>query len=108
MVSIKEVKKDKLLKIIEEKNIEGDDIMPTLAREWFDEGKQVGLMEGREEGRQEGINLGIERGMQRGMEQGKNEFILNMFGQGLEIDDISKFTGLSKAEVEEILKNNEN
>jgi predicted transposase/invertase (TIGR01784 family) len=96
IVSTKEVKKDKLLKTIEEKYIGGDYIIPTLAREWFDEEKQIGLMERREEGREEGINLG--------MEQGKTELILRMFNKGYSVDKISDITDLSKTAIEEILK----
>jgi len=74
--------------------------MPTLASEWIEEGKQIGLMEGREEGREEGIYEGIERGIERG----KLELIKNMINQGLKVEDISKFTGLSMEKIEEIIK----
>lgn len=40
----------------------GEDIMPTLAQQWFEEGRQ----EGKQEGKQEGLKEGEERGERRG------------------------------------------
>ncbi len=114
IVATKEVKKEKLLKILEENKLGGEE-MPTLAREWIEEGKQIGLMEGMQkgmqkgirEGKQEGIQTGMQQGMQKGVQQGmikgvqqgKTELILNMLNQGIKVEDVSKFTGLPIEEI---------
>jgi len=56
--------------------------------------KQEAEEKGREEGREEGI---IER---------NKELVFKMFNENMRIDDISRFTGLSKNEIETILKVN--
>jgi len=38
-----------------------------------------------------------------GIGKGREELVLNMFNQGMEIDDISKFTKLTKEETRSIL-----
>jgi hypothetical protein len=38
---------------------QGDDIMPTLAEQWIEEGKEVGLQQGLLEGKKEGIIISI-------------------------------------------------
>ncbi len=90
IVATKEVKKEKLLKILEENKLGGEE-MPTLAREWIEEGKQIGLMEGRQEG------------IQTGMQEGKTKLILNMLNQGIKVEDVSKFTGLPIEEIKLIV-----
>jgi len=37
----------------------GDQIMPTLAQKWIEEGRQEGLQKGRQEGMQQGIKMGL-------------------------------------------------
>ena len=58
-----------------------------------------------EKGQKEGVEKGIQQGIQQGIEQGKNEakkeVAKNMLKLGIELDIISKTTGLTK---EEILK----
>ena len=60
--------------------------------------------EGREEGREEGIAIGEERGIVIGEERGKFEKALEMARKmkkdGLSIEVISNYTGLSKEEIE--------
>ncbi len=51
--------------------------------------------EAREEGREEGIEVG--------KVEGREELVLNMFDQGMKIDDISTFTKLTKEEIKNIL-----
>jgi len=55
---------------------------------------------------------GMERGRQEGIARGKLErdkvLIMNMINQGVSVDDISKFTGLSKEKIEKIVKTVEN
>ncbi len=56
------------------------------------EGIKKGRIQGLEEGRQEGIQIGISRK--------ENEIIRNMLKDNLDINLISKYTGLSKSEIE--------
>ena len=62
---------------------------------------EKGQKEGVEKGIKEGIEKGMKEGMKEGMKKGVKETAKNMLKLGLEIDIISKATGLSK---EEILK----
>ena len=90
--------------------------MPTLASEWIEEGKQIGLMEGiergmergiergRERGREEGREEGIYEGIEKGIEKEKKELVYRMFKKGMSLDSISDITELSKSEIEEIIK----
>ncbi len=67
-----------LLKILEESEIKGEDIMPTLAQRWRQEGKQEGKQEGRQEGKQEGRQEGKQEGRQEGLREGiEKGFILD-------------------------------
>ena len=60
--------------------------MQTLAKKWYEEGKEIGLKEG--------------------IYEDKKEVAMNMLNMGMKIDVIVKATGLSKKEVEEIKKLN--
>ena len=90
IVETRDIEEEKLKELIEEKNIGGDEIMRTLGRRWYEEGKQEGI--------QEGIQKGIEKGeLERAKKVAKNMLI-----RGLDIKLISEVTGLSEKEVEEI------
>ena len=54
--------------------------------------------EGRQEGRQEGWQKGLQKGLQEGLQK-RNEVILNMLKNKLDISMISKVTGLSVKEI---------
>jgi len=58
----KEVIAQKLLELLPK---EGGVLMQTMAEEWIEEGKRIGLQEGRQEGRQEGQRAMIIRILQR-------------------------------------------
>ncbi len=68
-------------------NLDGGEIMTTLAEHW----------------KQEGIELGIEKGIEKGKLEGKLEALklvaMNLFGQGLTVEQISSATGLPIKEV---------
>ena len=66
-------------------------------QEYFD-GKQDGLREGKEEGKKEGIIEGILKN--------KKDMVINFNNNGVSIDIISKSTGLSIDEVNDIIKSN--
>jgi len=63
-------------------------------RDGFEKGIERGREEGREEGRAEGIEEGVINE--------RTKLILAMFSNGMDIDTISKMTGLTKDKVEDI------
>ena len=56
----------------------------------------------KQEAKMEGIQEGIRRGKKEGKQEGKQEIILNMLKNKIDISIISKVTGLSKEEIDEI------
>jgi predicted transposase YdaD len=64
--------------------------------------------EGKEEGKAEGLKEGIVKGKEEGLKEGKKEKAIEMakisLDEGLDIKLISKITGLSIAEIEELRK----
>ena len=70
-------------------------------QEYFD-GKQEGLKEGKEKGIIEGKKEGIIEGILKN----KKDMVINFNNNGVSIDIISKSTGLSIDEVNDIIKSN--
>ena len=60
------------------------------------------LKEAREKGIEQGIEKGIEQGIEKGIEQEKIEIVKNMLKDEVDISVISKYTGLSKEEIERL------
>lgn len=58
---------------------------------------------GKEEGIKEGIKEGIEKGKNEGLKKGKTEMILNAHKEGLDIQVISRISGLSVDEIKKII-----
>jgi predicted transposase/invertase (TIGR01784 family) len=85
IVATKEVKEEKLMEIFSEKNIPGGEIMPTLAREWYDSGRK--------------------EGKQQGKENRDREIVLHMFRQQVSIADIERLTGIRQTEIKRIIAN---
>jgi predicted transposase/invertase (TIGR01784 family) len=79
----KDIKSKELQELLEKTKIEGGDIMPTLAQRWKDEGKQEGLKEGIE------INA--------------KETARKMLEDGLTVETISKYTGLTEKEIKTLM-----
>ena len=59
--------------------------------------------DGRDEGRTEGIAIGEKRGRVEGMAAGKIETARNMLKDGLSVDLITKYTGISAQQISELL-----
>ncbi len=57
-----------------------------------------------EKGVKKGIKLGIEQGIEQGIEKEKIEVVLRSYDHNYSIQDIVVITGLSEAEIKEILK----
>lgn len=70
----------------------------SLRRQWREEG----LAEGREEGLKQGIKEGIGRGIEQGENASKISIAKKMLSENIDIHTISKCTGLSKKEVENL------
>ena len=68
--------------------------------------RYYGRQEGLEEGRQEGLKEGRQAGMQAGREQGFTEGVMQtakkLLDIGLSVENISKATGLSCNEIENL------
>lgn len=56
----------------------------------------------KEKGRWEGVREGMEKGIEKGMEKGKKSIVLKMLKKKLGVSAISEYTGLSKAEIQEV------
>ena len=54
----------------------------------------------RQEGRQEGIELGIHKGIQEGERKEKIKIAKSALAQGLPVEQVIAFTGLSRTEIE--------
>ena len=67
-----------------------------------DEERLMEREEGKREGRQEGRQEGIKEGRQEGEKKASLKIALNLIGIGLPVSDISKATGLSENEVEQL------
>lgn len=71
---------------------------------WIQEKMQKGMEKGIEEGMQEGMQKGIQKGIQQGIQQGMKKIIDVMIQKGMKAEEIKDLTGLSKKEIEKIMK----
>ncbi len=67
-----------------------------------DTSKEEGLMEGIEIGKEEGIEIGKEKGIEIGKEEAIKAVAKSMKAEGMSIPLISKYTGLSEQEIEDL------
>ena len=72
----------------------------------IDTAKQEGLAEGMEKGMEKGMELGMEKGMKKGMAKGMNQKALdiarNMLVDGVDINLIMKYSGLTQEQIEKL------
>ena len=72
----------------------------------IDTAKQKGLAEGMEKGMELGMEKGMELGMEKGMEKGMNQKALdiarNMLADGVDINLIMKYSGLTQKQIEKL------
>ena len=68
--------------------------------------KQEGLAEGMEKGMEKGMELGMEKGIKKGMAKGMNQKALdiarNMLADGVDINLIMKYSGLTQEQIEKL------
>ena len=67
-------------------------------------GREEGIKRGREEGIKRGREEGIKRGREEGITQGHKDVAINMLASGLDIDAVAKYTGLSREDVQALVK----
>ena len=86
----------------------GDAEMKRLAElreKWemdYNSGISYAKEEGRKEGLSEGISKGITEGIASGIQKAKVETTKKMLEKGMNIEDISEITGLTKKEIEKV------
>ncbi|MCQ6331564.1 Signal transduction histidine kinase, partial [Bacillus cereus] len=69
----------------------------------IEEGMEKGKQVGKEEGLQEGIAKGMEKGKEVGIQEGKIQLIQGMHKNGMDIEDIAKFTSMDLSDIRHIL-----
>lgn len=75
----------------------------SLKRKWDQEAVLARKLEaGLEQGREEGMKEGREEGREEGIQEGKLEVALEMKKNGVPLQDIAKYTGLSLPELEKL------
>ncbi|KJW02135.1 putative transposase [Rickettsia endosymbiont of Ixodes pacificus] len=86
--------------------------MRTIADKYIDEGVQKGMVQGMQIGRNEGMQIGRNEGMQIGRNEGMQigeakktmEVAKNMLSNNYSIPEVSRITGLSISELNQLLK----
>ena len=103
----KEIKKAK--EVLETISQDEKEIRLAELREKYRMDQHAVMLAGYDKGLKEGIEQGIEQGITRGIEQGimqeRKEIVKNLLKNGVSIEQIAKITGLSKEEIENIIKN---
>ncbi len=70
----------------------------------IEKGEKIGIEKGEKIGIEKGEKIGIEKGEKIGIEKGQAELVLNMIKNGMDIESIAKFSGLSQSKIAEIIK----
>ena len=55
--------------------------------------------------KEKGVWEGMQKGMQKGIQKGREEIVLKMLKEKVDIAFITKITGFSEAEIKELSKN---
>ena len=66
------------------------------------DGKKEGIKVGIKKGREEGIKVGIEKGIEKGEKNKSIEIARNMLKDNVDINIISKYSGLSIEEIKKL------
>ncbi|WP_341748515.1 Rpn family recombination-promoting nuclease/putative transposase [Candidatus Tisiphia endosymbiont of Sialis lutaria] len=82
----------------------GEELMPSIAQVWKEEGIEIGLQDGIRIGIQDGIKIGEARGEARGKAKGEAKLIKMMINNGNSIEEVARITGLSITKINELLK----
>jgi hypothetical protein len=86
--------------------IQDDDMSPEIKEEWNmraipvqEAARLITMRQEREEARERGLEEGLEKGKAEGMEKGRLSVARLMRSDGLPIETIKKYTGLSESEI---------
>ncbi|WP_425364695.1 hypothetical protein [Candidatus Tisiphia endosymbiont of Mystacides longicornis] len=86
----------------------GEELMPSIAQVWKEEGIQIGLQDGikigEARGKARGETIGEARGEARGRAEGEAKLIKMMINNGSSIEEVARITGLSITKINELLK----
>ena len=86
------------MKQVEEWEYEASKMAYRDIKNSIDTAKQEGLAEGMEKG----MELGMEKGMKKGMNQKALDIARNMLADGVDINLIMKYSGLTQEQIEKI------
>jgi hypothetical protein len=94
-----------VIKIEEEYNMQMVTIWEREAKkEGKKEGKKIGEKLGERRGERRGLEIGERRGLEMGEEKARIETARELVRYGVDIDIISKATGLSRDEIEKLVE----
>ncbi len=74
----------------------GEELMPSIAQVWKEEGIEIGL--------QDGIKIGEAKGRAEGRAEGEAKLIKMMINNGSSIEEVARMTRLSVTRINELLK----
>ncbi|WP_254918865.1 hypothetical protein [Segatella copri] len=86
------------MKQVEEWEYEASKMAYRDIKNSIDTAKQEGLAEGMEKG----MELGMEKGMKKGMNQKALDIARNMLADGVDINLIMKYSGLTQEQIEKL------
>ena len=94
------------MKQVEEWEYEASKMAYRDIKNSIDTAKQEGLAEGMEKGMELGMEKGMKKGMKKGMAKGMNQKALdiarNMLADGVDINLIMKYSGLTQEQIENL------
>ena len=74
----------------------------TAKQEGLAEGMEKGMELGMEKGMKKGMEKGLEKGMKKGMNQKALDIARNMLADGVDINLIMKYSGLTQEQIEKL------
>ena len=90
------------MKQVEEREYEASKMAYRDIKNSIDTAKQEGKQEGLAEGMEKGMELGMEKGMEKGMNQKALDIARNMLADGVDINLIMKYSGLTQEQIEKL------
>ena len=79
-----------------------NDVLGNAREEGLAEGRAEGLTQGLTQGRAEGLTQGLTQGRAEGRAEAKKDIVKSMLSNGLSVEQVAKFSGLTIEEVESI------
>ncbi len=99
--------KEEFMDFVTHRDVYGEpSLYEVLEKEYVDahkdEWKAEGVKEGVEKGMEEGLEKGIEKGISKGLREGKLQVARSMLADGMPLEKIAKYSGLSKKEIQQL------